>query len=242
MEYLLRNREKQAGDFTLEQLAILQTSDVMNQLNSWPSVTNYKEITTLEDYVQVMKVDTPNQCCWGDSLETRLIANMASVNIAVYSDNVENNCSELNLREFIEVDASFPTIYLLYTNMCTHYKAMIPNEQKVPKMSLLHKEIVDQLVFELKGLKFDDLKKLYNNVSQSLIERNGMVADFNVLLTALMCCNTNSLFLGSKEQSQGALFYIGPYICKNAVQIIDSFDVLLEAQEYARKYPSSAED
>ena len=242
MEYLLRNREKQAGDFTLEQLAILQTSDVMNQLNSWPSVTNYKEITTLEDYVQVMKVDTPNQCCWGDSLETRLIANMASVNIAVYCDNVENNCSELNLREFIEIDASFPTIYLLYTNMCTHYKAMIPNEQKVPKMSLLHKEIVDQLVSELKGLKFDDLKKLYNNVSQSLIERNGMVADFNVLLTALMCCNTNSLFLGSKEQSQGALFYIGPYICKNAVQIIDSFDVLLEAQEYARKYPSSAED
>ena len=91
-------------------------------------------------------------------------------------------------------------------------------------------------------MKFNDLKSLYANVSNSLIERNGMVADFNVLLTALMSCNTNSLFLGSREQSKGALFYIGPYICKNGVQIIDSFDLLLEAQDYAKQYPSTAED
>ena len=243
MEYLLMNRKKREGDFTWEELAILQKSDVARQLDHISPAPN-KEITTLEDYVQVMRVDTPNLCCWGDNLETRLIANMASVNIAVYSDsdNEERNCSVLSLRDFIEVDASFPTIFLLYTNMCTHYKAMIPNQKMSKKISSLQREIVEQLVLELKGLKLEDLKNLYHNVSKSLIERNGLVADFNILLTALMCCNTNSLFLGSKEQSQGALFYIGPYICKNAVQIIDSFDILLEAQEYAQKYPSSAED
>ena len=31
-------------------------------------------------------------------------------------------------------------------------------------------------------------------------------------------------------------------LAKDAVSVIDSFDLLLEAQEYARKYPSRAED
>ena len=31
-------------------------------------------------------------------------------------------------------------------------------------------------------------------------------------------------------------------MCKNLVEIIDAFDLLLEAQDYAEKYPSKAED
>ena len=68
------------------------------------------------------------------------------------------------------------------------------------------------------------------------------MADFNVLLTLLIGCNNNSLCLGSKEQSKSALFYIGPYICKNLVPIIDSFTLLLEAHEHGQKYPSRADD
>ena len=56
-----------------------------------------------------------------------------------------------------------------------------------------------------------------------------MVADYNPVLTSVMGCNTNSLFWGSREQSKGALFYIGPYICENLVQIIDLFDLIIEA-------------
>ena len=48
--------------------------------------------------------------------------------------------------------------------------------------------------------------------------------------------------MGSREQRKGALFYIGPYISKNLVQIIDSFDLIIEAQEHATKYPSVADD
>ena len=57
-----------------------------------------------------------------------------------------------------------------------------------------------------------------------------------------MGCNSKSLFLGSRKQSKCALFYIDPYIYKICVQIIDSFDVLLEAQDRAQKYPSRADD
>ena len=49
-------------------------------------------------------------------------------------------------------------------------------------------------------------------------------------------------FLRSREQNKGALFYIRLYTCKNLVQIIDSFDLIIEAQEHATKYPSVADD
>jgi hypothetical protein len=143
-----------------------------------------------------------------------------------------------------------PTIYLLHTNDHTHYKAMFPvSHNQAPSkqfggksLSDIKRELIDQLITELHGMKFEDLKLLYSYVSKSLRERNGLVADFNVLLTSLLSCNTNSLFLGSVQQSKGALFYIGPYICKNGVQIIDSFDLLIKAQDYAMKYPSVTED
>ena len=63
-------------------------------------------------------------------------------------------------------------------------------------------------------MKFKDLRSLYNSVSLALPDRNGYVVDHNKLLAALMGSNTNALFLGSREQSKGALFYIGLYINK----------------------------
>ena len=58
-------------------------------------------------------------------------------------------------------------------------------------------------------MRVDDLQMLYDSVSRKLENRNGYVAEYNILLAALMGCNTNSLFLGSREQSKSALFYIG---------------------------------
>jgi len=86
------------------------------------------------------------------------------------------------------------------------------------------------------------LQLLYNNVSKKLVDRNGYVVQYNPLLTAILGCNTNSLLLGSTEQSKGAAFYIGPYINKNKNPLIDSLDIVLESIEHARKYPSTADD
>ena len=47
---------------------------------------------------------------------------------------------------------------------------------------------------------------------------------------------------GVTRTKQGSAVYIGLYICKNLVQIIDSFDLIIEAQEHATKYPSVADD
>ena len=76
---------------------------------------------------------------------------------------------------------------------------------------------IEDILEDLKKLSKDDLVALYQSVLEKLSSRNGMVTDYNPVLTSVMGCNTNSLFLGSREQSKGALFYIGPYICKNLV-------------------------
>ena len=86
------------------------------------------------------------------------------------------------------------------------------------------------------------LQKIYKKISDAVKDRNGLVVDYNPLLTALLGCNTNLLFLGSKEQSRGALFYIGPYINKNGVEIIDALPVIAKAQDNALTHRSVAED
>ena len=73
-------------------------------------------------------------------------------------------------------------------------------------------------------------------------DRNGWVVEYNPLLTSLLGCNTNLAFLGSKEQSKQALFYIGPYINKNGVKVVDALPLLAHAQNHALQYPSSADD
>ena len=253
MDYLSENRNVAGNEiFTWGELAMLQKHDVEEQIhaimNRYNDSTNQSvwkvPITSVDDYVENMKIHTPWKCCWGDRLEIKLMSEMCGVNIAVYvGDDEASSSSTLELRETVVKGQECPTIYLLYTDEGTHYKTIVGHNIQIQQpLSEAKFSSIKQLVSELRGMKLNDLKSLYANVSKSVVERNGMVADFNVLLTALMSCNTNSLFLGSREQSKGALFYIGPYICKNGVQIIDSFDILLEAQDYARKYPSTAED
>ena len=91
-------------------------------------------------------------------------------------------------------------------------------------------------------MELPDLKALYDSVSKKLVDRNGYVVDYNHLLTAVLGCTTNILLLGGTEQSKGASFYLGPYVQKNKTDLTESLDIVLEATEYARKYPSVAED
>ena len=62
---------------------------------------------------------------------------------------------------------------------------------------------------DLGTLRTDELKTLYEKVSEGLPGRNGWVAEFNPFLMAVMGCNTNSILLGCEEQSKSAAFYIG---------------------------------
>ena len=48
--------------------------------------------------------------------------------------------------------------------------------------------------------------------------------------------------LGSSEQNTVAAHYVGPFIDNNETPLGESIDVIYEAMEQAKKYPSIAKD
>jgi len=104
----------------------------------------------------------------------------------------------------------------------------------------MDRRLIDLLIAEIRPASLEQLRDLYDSVSSKLVGRNGYVAEFNEVVSAALGVNTNCLFLGSREQSKSAVFYLGPYICKDLVKITDAFDLMLEAIDHANKYDSQA--
>ena len=88
----------------------------------------------------------------------------------------------------------------------------------------------------------NNLRTLYDTIYLKLVRRNGYVVDYNPTLTALLGCHSNTLMLGSSEQSKVAAHYISPYIDKNKTPLAESLYIVYEANEHAIKYPSIAKD
>ena len=65
-------------------------------------------------------------------------------------------------------------------------------------------QTIEDILKDLKKLSQDDLVALYQSVSDKLLSRNGMVTDFNPVLTSVMGCNTNLLFRGVTRTKQGS--------------------------------------
>ncbi len=72
--------------------------------------------------------------------------------------------------------------------------------------------------------------------------RNGMVVEFNPVMTALLGCNTNVSILGSDSQAKAILCYLLKYITKPPTELSHSLTVILNARQYIENHPSSAED
>ena len=68
------------------------------------------------------------------------------------------------------------------------------------------------------------------------------MVDFSPILTGVLGCHTNLLILGLLEQAKVGAHYVGPYVDKNKTPLAESLDVVYEAIEQAKKYPSIAED
>ena len=69
--------------------------------------------------------------------------------------------------------------------------------------------LIDLLIEEIRPASIEQLRELYTSVSKKLVGRNGYVAEFNEVMSAALGVNTNCLFLGSREQSKSAVFYLG---------------------------------
>ena len=72
--------------------------------------------------------------------------------------------------------------------------------------------------------------------------RNGMVVEYNPVMTALLGCNTNVSILGSDSQAKAILCYLLKYITKPPTELSHSLTVILNARQYIEQHPSTAED
>ena len=79
-------------------------------------------------------------------------------------------------------------------------------------------------------------------VNDRLVVRNGLVVEFNELITALLGCNTNIGILGSDAQAKAALCYLLKYITKNPSELTHVISLISDARDTIEKYPSQADD
>jgi len=165
----------------------------------------------------------------GSELELYLLSKAKGVNVHLYTEDASSGI--FSFKEVLEAGGGAETaaaIYFVKRSGEDCYKLFRPKRNANMR--------------ELQSLSLKQLLGLYDRVAKHLEDRNGWVVEYNPLLTSLLGCNTNLAFLGSKEQSKQALFYIGPYINKNGVKIIDALPLLAHAQNHALQYPSSADD
>ena len=91
-----------------------------------------------------------------------------------------------------------------------HFVPLVPTELlNFDSFFHIEKRLIDLLILELRTVSVEKLKELHESVSEKLVGRNGYVAEFNEVVSAALGVNTNSLFLGSREQSKSAIFYLG---------------------------------
>ena len=116
------------------------------------------------------------------------------------------------------------------------------NDNASTPTSFMNRKEINQMIDHLLGMETKDLQALYETVRHKLEGRNGYVVDFSPILTGVLGCHTNSLILGSLEQAKVGAHYVGPYVDKNKTPLAESLDVVYEAIEQAKKYPSIAEN
>ena len=205
----------------MDHLASKVDSPINNSSTTFGDMVRRESNMSTEQYMLEMRDDTPHKCKAGGRVETVLLQSLYKVNVAVYKQDI-NDCRSddngiedkrkfsLSINDSVYAgDTSCGTVPLVDTEL-GHYKLICPSSFHPDRYlySMNHEEI-DATMTDLSSLQTSDLKELYERVSDSLPDRNGWVAEFNLVLMAVMGCNTNSILLGCEEQSKSAAFYIG---------------------------------
>ena len=200
----LKSVEELRGEL-MDHLASQADSTIDDSGTTFGEIVHRENSMSTEQYMLEMRDGTPHSCKAGSRVEILLLQSLYEVNIAVYKQDI-NDCSRSDndgvddKRKFslsrndscITKDTSCATIPLVDMES-GHYKLICPSSFHPDRYlySMNHKEI-DATIADLE------------RVSDSLPDRNGWVAEFNLVLMAVMGCNTNSILLGCEEQSKSA--------------------------------------
>jgi hypothetical protein len=76
-----------------------------------------------------------------------------------------------------------------------------------------------------------------------LVNRNGLIVEYNETISAMLGFNKNLGILGSEEQAKSILCYLLKYVTKPPTKITNSISLIHHARRTIKiRYPSVAED
>jgi hypothetical protein len=88
------------------------------------------------------------------------------------------------------------------------------------------------------SLKSNDQQRLRD----TLRSQNGMVVEYNPLVSTLLDCNNNVSVLGSDAQAKAALSYLIKYVTKPPAELAHSLSLLYHSRRNIQIRPSVSED
>ncbi|KZS08316.1 Uncharacterized protein APZ42_027731, partial [Daphnia magna] len=101
----------------------------------------------------------------------------------------------------------------------------------------------DTYLPEILLTKFNQLRQEQKELlTQVLVNRNGLIVEYNGTISAMLGCNTNVSILGSEEQAKSTLLYLLKYVTKPPTEITHSISLIHHARRTIENYPSVAED
>ena len=94
----------------------------------------------------------------------------------------------------------------------------------------------------LENENLEIIKKLYNELIKGLKTSNQYAVEHNVVLSYCTGSHNNTSFLGGKEQSKSAMFYIAPYMAKEKASLAACLTILEKSRKEVKIYPSKSCD
>ena len=164
---------------------------------------NHVTANSLHDYAT--QIRTPRT--WGGQLELLIFSSLFQVNVAIYESINNSQVYRIAPELSIIKSENTETVHLVYAGR-QHYQ-LLCQQGLHPSESHILQDTTRFAFSTLTSLDTESMIDVYKKISEQLPGRNGYITQFNIFLTALMGCNTNSALLGSREQSKSALFYIG---------------------------------
>ena len=158
---------------------------------------------SLHDYAEQIR----QEGTWGGQLELLIFSTLFRVNVAVYESIGNGPIYQIKPEQSVIKSENRDTVHLVYAGQ-SHYQLLCQRGLH-PSESHILQDTTRHALTVLTSLDTECMANVYKKISEELPDRNGYVTQFNIFLTALMGCNTNSALLGSREQSKSALFYIG---------------------------------
>ena len=96
----------------------------------------------------------------------------------------------------------------------------------------------EKMMADLAALSTED----YDRLNRLLVQRNGIVVEYNPTIISLLTCNTNVGILGSDAQANATARYVLKYVTKDPTQLQESLSLLYHARKNIEDHPSTADD